>query len=100
MLEGKKHVRNDSWGPVIYAATFRDENSGQDTVVAWATKPYAYVRLNNTTAVSMTDIYGVRREVAFDAVRTRSVPVPLGESPIYITGPAGLKANPRADPGW
>jgi hypothetical protein len=100
MLEGRKHVRNDSWGPVIYAATFRDEKSNQDTIVAWATKPYAYVRLNNTAAVTVTDIYGVRREVAYDRVRTGSVPVPLGESPVYITGPAGLRSSPRADPGW
>jgi len=33
-------------------------------------------------------------------VRTGHLPVPLGESPIYVTGPAGLKATVRPDPGW
>jgi hypothetical protein len=42
----------------------------------------------------------VRRTVPFDPVRTKSLPVPLGESPIYIVGPKGIKANPRPDPGW
>jgi hypothetical protein len=32
--------------------------------------------------------------------RTGSLPVPLGQSPIYIVGPKGLKANLRPDPGW
>ena len=28
------------------------------------------------------------------------LPVPLGESPIYVVGPKGLKATVRPDPGW
>lgn len=27
-------------------------------------------------------------------------PIRLGESPIYIVGPEGLKAMVRPDPGW
>jgi len=33
-------------------------------------------------------------------VRTKNLSIPLGESPIYIVGPKGLKAEVRPDPGW
>jgi hypothetical protein len=33
-------------------------------------------------------------------VRTGNNPFPVGESPIYIVGPKGLKATVRPDPGW
>jgi hypothetical protein len=46
------------------------------------------------------DVYGVKREVPVDPVRTKSLPVPLGESPVYIGGAKGMKAQVRADPGW
>ena len=36
----------------------------------------------------------------YDQVRTGHLPVPLGESPIYVVGPTGLKASVRKDPGW
>jgi hypothetical protein len=36
----------------------------------------------------------------FDPVRTKILTVPVGESPVYISGPRGLKAQVRADPGW
>jgi hypothetical protein len=70
-------------------------------MVAWSTKPFAYIRVNNTEqGLRFHDVFGVERFVEFHPVRTKSLPVPLGESPIYITGPAGLKAMPRPDPGW
>jgi hypothetical protein len=101
MLEGKKWVRNDSFGPNVYAAVFTDEKTDQDTIVAWSPKPYAYVRVNNTEkGLTFYDVYGTKRFVPLDAQRTLSLPVPLGESPIYIVGPKGLKATPRPDPGW
>ena len=46
------------------------------------------------------DLFGTRRFVPFDKVRTGTLPVPLGESPLYVVGPTGLKATVRPDPGW
>lgn len=100
MLEGKKWVRNDAWGPEVWVAVFRDEQKGEDVMVGWSVKPFAYVRVNNETGLMFHDVFGVRREVPMDPVRTRSLPVPLGESPIYIVGPKGLQAKVRPDPGW
>jgi hypothetical protein len=101
MLEGKRWVRNDSWGPDIYAAVFTDEAKREDTMVLWSPKPHGYVRINNTEAgLTLYDVYGTKRIVTWHPVRTKSLPVPLGESPIYVVGPAGLKANVRPDPGW
>jgi hypothetical protein len=73
---------------------------GKDTIVAWSPGPFAYIRVNNETALTIHDIFGTTRTVPMDPVRTRSLPIPLGESPVYITGPAGLKATVRKDPGW
>jgi hypothetical protein len=101
MLEGKKWLRNDAFGPDVYACVFTDENTKQDTIVAWSPRPYAYVRVNNTQAgLTFHDLYGTRRFVEYHEVRTRSLPVPLGESPIYIIGPQGLNAKVRPNPGW
>jgi hypothetical protein len=101
MLEGKKWVRNDAFGPDAYAAVFEDETAGEDLIAAWSPKPYAYVRVNVTEkGIDVLDIFGTRRHVTYDPVRTKSLPVPLGESPIYILGPKGLKATARPDPGW
>ena len=101
MLEGKKWLRNDSFGPEIYAAVFHDERVNQDLVVAWSAKPYAYMRVRNTeNGLTFYDIFGTKRFVPFDKVRTSHLPVALGESPIYIVGDPGMKATPRPDPGW
>lgn len=101
MLEGKRWVRNDLWGPDIYAAVFADDAATEETMVLWSPKPFAYVRINNTEAgLSLYDIYGTKRIVTWHPVRTKSLPVPLGESPIYVVGPKGLKATARPDPGW
>jgi len=101
ILEGKRWVRNDSFGPDIYAAVFEDKAAGEDLIAAWSPKPYAYVRVNVTEkGIDVIDIFGTRRRVTYDPVRTKSLPVPLGESPIYIVGPKGLKATPRPDLGW
>jgi hypothetical protein len=101
MLEGKRHVRNDAFGPDAYAAVFADRQAGADTIVAWSPRPYAYVRVSNTEkGLTFYDVFGTRRAVPYDKVRTGSLPVPLGESPIYIVGPAGTKATVRPDPGW
>jgi hypothetical protein len=100
MLEGKAWVRNDAWGPDAYAAVFTDEAAGEDTIAAWSPKPYAYVRVNNERGLAVVDLFGTRRTVPVVPVRTTSLPVPLGESPAFITGPKGLKARVRPDPGW
>jgi hypothetical protein len=93
-------VRNDSFGPEILAAVFTDDAAGEDTVVAWATKPYAYVKINNEKELRQYDIFGTLRTVPFDPVRTRNLTFSLGESPIYVVGPKGLKVTARPDPGW
>jgi hypothetical protein len=100
MLEGKQWVRNDSLGPEVYAVVFTDPSSDKDLIVAWANKPYAYIRVNNEKELTFYDIFGTCRRVPMHPVRTRSLSVPLGESPIYIVGPNGLKATVRPDPGW
>ena len=74
---------------------------GAVRLVAWSPKPLAYVRVSNTEkGLAFYDIFGTRRTVPYDKVRTGSLPVPLGESPIYIVGPRGTKATVRPDPGW
>lgn len=101
MLEGRKWVRNDAFGPDVFACVFTDEAKNEDLIVAWSPKPFAYVRVNNTEAgLTFYDLYGTKRVVTYNKVRTGSLPVPLGESPVYIVGPSGLKARVRPDPGW
>jgi hypothetical protein len=101
LLDGKRWVRNDAFGPEVFAVVFTDDKAGEDLVLAWSTKPYAYIRVNNTEkGLTFYDIFGTRRFVPYDKVRTASLPVPLGESPIYIVAPKGLKATVQPDPGW
>lgn len=101
MLEGKKWAANLHMGPDVYAVAFRDEAAGEDTVVAWSPRSYAYVRVSNTDrGLTFHDIFGTRRYVPYDRVRTGTLPVPLGESPIYIVAPQGVKVQVRPDPGW
>jgi hypothetical protein len=98
-LEGKSWVRNDAWGPDAYAAVFTD--GVEDTVVLWATQSTRYARINvDEKGVTVRDVYGTSRFVAYDARRTKHNPFPFGESPIYVTGPKGLKVSVRPDPGW
>jgi hypothetical protein len=100
-LEGKKWLRNDSFGPDVYACVFADDSKAEDTIVAWSPKPFAYIRVTNTEkGLTQYDVFGTRRVVTYNKVRTGSNPFPLGESPIYIIGPKGLKATVRPDPGW
>ena len=40
-VEGKRWLRNDAFGPDAVAVVFTDEASREDTIVAWANKPYA-----------------------------------------------------------
>ena len=101
MLEGKKWIRNDAFGPDVYACVFRADGSDDDLIVAWSPKPFAYVRVTNTErGLTIYDILGTARQVPYDKVRTSHLPVPLGESPLYIVGAKGMKASVRADPGW
>jgi hypothetical protein len=100
-LEGKRWLRNDVFGPEVFVCAFRDEASGEDTLVAWANRPRAYIRVSNTArGLDCYDLFGTRRHVPHDPVRTGSLPVPLGESPIYIVGARDTKARLRPDPGW
>ena len=97
-LEGKRWVRNDAWGPDAYVAVFSD--GAEDTLVAWAASTSAWIRVKNDTGLLVRDLYGTARKIDFDARRTKNVPIPLGQSPIYISGPAGLTVSVRPDPGW
>ena len=99
MLEGKTWRRNEAWGPDVYAAVFGGDGP-EETLVAWSPKPVAYVRINNERGLTFYDVFGTRRFVPHDRVRTASLPVPLGESPVYVVGPKGLTAKVRPDPGW
>ena len=100
MLEGKRWARNDSFGPDVFAAVFEDAAAGEDLIAAWSPRPFAYVRINNEKGLAIHDLFGTRRIVPHDPVRTKWLTVPLGESPVYVTGPKGLKATVRPDPGW
>jgi hypothetical protein len=100
LLEGKRWLRNDAFGPDVYAVVFTDDDNKQGLIVAWANKPYAYVRVNNEEELTFYDVFGTSRRVPTHPVRTKSLPVPLGESPIYVLGPRGLKATVRPNPGW
>lgn len=100
MLESKRWIRNDSFGPDVYAVVFAGADSDETVIVAWSTKPYAYIRVTNETGLTCYDIFGTRRFVPFHPVRTKSLSIPLGESPIYIVGPKAMKARVRPDPGW
>jgi hypothetical protein len=101
MLEGKPWVRSDSFGPDVFVCVFTDPAREEDTLVAWSSKPVAYVRVSNTDrGLDCYDLYGTLRHVSYDKVRTGSLPVPLGESPVYLVGAKGTKATVRPDPGW
>ena len=100
-LEGTRWVRNDAFGPGVFAVVFNDPTRKQDVLVAWSTQPVAYLRVNNTEAgLTIHDVFGTRRFVEYDAIRTASLTVPIGESPIYLTAPEGLKAVVKPTPGW
>lgn len=101
MLEGKKWVRNDAFGPDVYACVFENSETGDHMIAAWSTKPFGYVRVTNTQrGLTFFDVFGTKRQVPYDKVRTSHLPVALGESPIYIVGEKGMKATVRPDPGW
>src|SRR4030095_9738529 len=87
MLEGERWIRNDAFGPDVFVCVFRDEAKDEDTLVAWANKPYAYARINNSEAgLAQYDVFGTRRVVTYNKQRTGYNPFPFSESPVYIVG--------------
>lgn len=101
LLEGKRWVRNDAFGPKVFIVVFNDPEKKQDTLVAWATQPVAYLRINTPeTGLTCYDVFGTRRGVEHDPVRTGTFSLPIGESPIYLVGAEGLRATVREVPGW
>jgi hypothetical protein len=101
LLAGKRWIRNDAFGPDVFICVFRDDTTGEDTLVGWANRPYAFARISNTEhGLTQFDIFGTKRVVAFNQQRTGNNPFPLGESPIYVVGPKGTTARVRPDPGW
>lgn len=101
LLENTRWVRNDVFGPDVFVCVFHNPDRQQDILVAWANKPFAYVRVTNTEkGLTIYDIFGTCRHVPYDRVRTSHLPVPLGESPIFMVGVPGTRATLRPDPGW
>jgi len=114
LLEGKRWIRNDEWGPRIWAVVFRDDEAGEDTIVAWTTDAYAYLRVTNQRGIRLYDIFGTRREIPYlgrpgappDVELSRwtssplgTVTVPLSRSPVYIVGASEMRAVARPNPG-
>jgi hypothetical protein len=101
LLEGKRWVRNEALGPEVFAVIFAEPASGEETMLAWSTKPFAYIKVNTPeSGLTFYDVFGTKRFVEYHPVRTKGLSVPLGESPIYIVGRTELKARLRPDPGW
>jgi hypothetical protein len=66
MLEGKRVLRSDCSGPDTYAVVFGEGGSEVDMIVAWSTKPYAYIRVNNPTGLTFYDIFGTKGRLLVD----------------------------------
>ncbi|NQT81844.1 cellulase family glycosylhydrolase [bacterium] len=97
MLEGKKFMGRLSEENDIYVFKFADGRN--DTLVAWTTKPYAYIRVSFEKQLQHYDILGIKRVVPLNE-RTGAIPVPLTPSPIYLVGPKGLRVRTVPKPGW
>jgi len=97
MLEGKKFIGRLIEQDDMYVFKFGDGQT--DTLVAWTTEPYAYIRVNFQKELQYHDILGVKRVVPLNE-RTGALPVPLTPSPIYLVGPKGLSARLVPKPGW
>jgi hypothetical protein len=99
MLESKRWERNDVFGPDVYSVVFRDPSSGQRVLVAWTTRPYAYLRIQNEGGLTVCDLYGSERFVPKDPKSDRPVIAPLSESPVFVTGPGELRSQEVPNPG-
>jgi hypothetical protein len=97
LLEGKRFVGMPVRSRSTYAAVFTDGE--QDTVVAWTTRPYSYIRVSFSQQLVFHDIFGTRRMVPSEQ-RTKVLSVPLSPSPIYITAPSGIQIQYAPEPGW
>jgi hypothetical protein len=97
MLEGKEFVGPLTKKDGIYIFKFSDGK--RDTLVAWTTRPYVYIRVSFEKQLEYYDILGVKRVVPLNE-RTGALPVPLTPSPIYLVGPKGLRVRVVPKPGW
>ncbi len=97
MLEGAKFIERVAAADGLYVFKFDDGQN--DTLVAWTTKPYAYIRVSFQKQLECCDILGVKRIVPLNE-RTGALPVPLTPSPIYLVGPKGLRVRVVPSPGW
>jgi hypothetical protein len=97
MLEGKKFLGSLIERDSVYVLKFGDGDN--DTLVAWTTRPYAYVRVSFQKQLECYDVLGVKRVVPLNE-RTGALPVPLSPSPVYLVGPKGLRARSVPNPGW
>jgi len=98
LLEGKRLMGMPIRRRDTFAAAFTDGRS--EVVVAWTTRPYAYILVDTRQQLELYDVFGGRQVVSVDQTRTRSVCVPLSPSPVYITGPAGISVRWAPEPGW
>jgi len=97
MLEGKKFLRRLTEEDGVYVFKFGDGKT--ETLVAWTTRPYAYIRVSFQGQLEYYDILGIKRVVPLNE-RTGALPVPLTPSPIYLIGPKGLRVRAVPKPGW
>ena len=97
MLENKRFVGRLVDKEGVYV--FQFGNGESETLVAWTTEPYAYIRVSFNKELDYYDVLGVKRVVPLTA-RTGALPVPLTPSPIYLVGPKGLNARVVPSPGW
>ncbi len=97
MLEGKEFLGRLTESENIHVFGFGGQET--DTLVAWTTEPYAYIRVGFEKQLECYDTLGVKRVVPLNE-RTRALPVPLTPSPIYLMGPKGLRARAVPKPGW
>jgi hypothetical protein len=82
LLEGKKWVRNDAFGPDVFACVFTDDAKAEDTIVAWANKPFAYARINNSEAgLTQYDLFGTKRLVHLQPAALRSQSIRFRRKP-------------------
>ena len=97
MLEGKKFLGRLTEQNDVYVMKFGEGDT--ETLVAWTTKPYGYIRVTFENQLRFYDVLGVKRVVPLNE-RTGALPVPLSPSPTYLVGPKGLRVKIVPSPGW
>jgi len=99
MLAGKKWIRNGRVWSGRLTPALRDEAKGEDLLVAWSPKPYAYVRVRNTEKGSLFyDLYGTQRFGRTTRSAPAACPSHWAQAP-FTSWARRHQANARPDPG-